>query len=139
MAERRSSIKWDDRYDKRSEELHGISWSELSKQVRLTTKNKCVLCDRTSTSTHHTCYFGPYKAGVDLFGLCDQCHNEAHLSKNWRRYKYQGLWRNKNTTSFYKRLRKGWLDKHDNRLHRVQPSNSRKPKAEGQAVPGRRF
>lgn len=111
---RRLNTNWDDRYDKRSQELHQKNWSDISWEVRRTTDNKCVLCDRTSTCTHHTCYFGPYRAGVDLFGLCDTCHTQAHLARNWWRYRYQGVWRNKNTPQFYKRLRKGWLSKYEN-------------------------
>ncbi|MFN6460814.1 MAG: hypothetical protein RMZ41_003075 [Nostoc sp. DedVER02] len=106
-----SNSEWNDRYDLRSQELHQKNWSEISWEVRRTTGGKCVLCDRAATCTHHTCYFGPYKAGVDLFGLCDRCHTQAHQSRNWRRYSNHGVWRNKNTPSFYKRLRLGWLSK----------------------------
>lgn len=108
-----SSTNWDDRYDKRSQELHGKPWSDISLEVRRTTGNKCVLCSQPATCTHHTCYFGPYKAGVDLFGLCNACHTQAHLGRNWRQYRHQGVWRNKNTPHFYKRLRQGWLSKHE--------------------------
>ncbi len=114
MQERRLNTNWDERYDKRSQELRRTTWNNISVEVRRTTGGKCVLCDRPATCTHHACYFGPYKAGVDLFGLCDDCHAQAHLFKNWRRYRYRGVWKNKNTPDFYKKLRQGWQGKNQN-------------------------
>ncbi|MEH1788382.1 MAG: hypothetical protein V7L23_23060 [Nostoc sp.] len=114
----------------RSEKDYSIryadNWAEISKECKRLNNYKCCYsgCNQKSAETHHALYFdkqgviaGREIAGVHIFPLCDQHHDEAHSKINWVRYP-KGLPQashsnpvlsNRNTTRFYLKLRQGWL------------------------------
>ncbi|WP_375495308.1 hypothetical protein [uncultured Nostoc sp.] len=102
------------------------NWTEISRECKRLNDYKCCYlgCCRKAVETHHALYFdkqgaiaGREIAGVHIFPLCDQHHDEAHSKINWVRYP-KGLPQashsnpvlsNRNTTRFYLKLRQGWL------------------------------
>ncbi|MGB3205203.1 MAG: hypothetical protein WBB28_09460 [Crinalium sp.] len=101
---------------------YAANWSELARQAKRLTAGKCCLCDEPATEVHHALYkdkegaiAGREIPGVHVFPLCDRHHSNepggAHHRSNWRRDKYRPELGNKNTPSFYTKLRQGWLQR----------------------------
>lgn len=98
------------------------NWAEISRQAKQMTDGKCCLCSELATETHHVLYkdkegaiAGREIPGVHVFPLCDKHHSSelggAHHRSNWRKDKLHPELGNKNSPSFYLRLRQGWLNK----------------------------
>ncbi|MBN3946754.1 MAG: hypothetical protein HWQ38_09755 [Nostoc sp. NMS7] len=93
------------------------NWTEISRECKRLNNYKCCYsgCCQKSTQTHHALYFdklgsiaGREIAGVHIFPLCDQHHDEAHSKSNWVRSHSNPVLNNRNTTRFYLNLRQGW-------------------------------
>ncbi|MFN6572436.1 hypothetical protein [Dendronalium sp. ChiSLP03b] len=101
------------------------NWAEISRECKRLNHYKCCYpsCRRKAAETHHALYLdksgaiaGREIAGVHIFPLCGQHHDEAHCKTNWVRCP-KGLPQashcdpvlsNRNTTRFYLKLRQGW-------------------------------
>ncbi|MEH2393846.1 MAG: hypothetical protein V7K21_20005 [Nostoc sp.] len=96
------------------------NWTEISRECKRLNRYKCCYlgCRQKAIETHHALYFdkqgsiaGREIAGVHIFPLCSQHHDEAHCFINWVRSHFNPVLNNRNTARFYKRLRQGWLSK----------------------------
>jgi hypothetical protein len=92
------------------------NWSDISLQAKFLTGYRCVLCSKKCVETHHALYAdklgsiaGREVPGVHIFPLCVKHHKEAHLKKNWI-HSPNPVLGNRNTVSFYLRLRQGWAN-----------------------------
>lgn len=100
------------------EARYAEGWSEISALAKEATGHRCVLCDRKAVETHHALYAdgkgaiaGREIPGVHVFPLCGDCHKEAHSAENWTKDPIEPVTCNCSTERFYKRLRKGWLER----------------------------
>jgi hypothetical protein len=92
------------------------NWTDISFQAKFLTGYKCVLCHIKCFETHHALYAdklgsiaGREIPGVHVFPLCARHHKEAHSRKNWI-HSSNPVLGNRNTVSFYLRLRQGWIN-----------------------------
>ena len=92
------------------------NWPAISRKTRKMTRDRCCLCLKKATVTHHCRYrdwkgaiAGREKPGADVFPICGRCHKLAHKKDNWIRVKGDRLLGHHNTAKFTARLRKSFL------------------------------
>ena len=104
---------------------YASNWRQISLECRQSTNNKCCFlgCSKEAIESHHALYFdkegaiaGRELIAVHVFPLCELHHGKeskdgAHNWRNWIKGHKDPVLGNRNTASYYKKLRQGWLEK----------------------------
>lgn len=94
------------------ESRYAPNWGVTATKTKKLTNGKCCLCHKPATEVHHARYCddkgyaiaGREKPLIDVFPLCDEHHDEAHLSENWYQDKENPVLLNRNYPHYYQRL-----------------------------------